>query len=70
VSNGTIKWFNPQNRYGFIQPANGGAEIFVHLSSVVTAGLGELRPGQHVSFDIVTYWKTGKEAATNLKAIA
>jgi cold shock protein len=69
VSDGTIKWFNPQKRYGFIQPANGGREILVHLSSVVNAGLSELRPGQRVSFDIVTYWKTGKATATNLKAI-
>jgi cold shock protein len=69
MSYGTVKWFNPQKRYGFIQREGGGQELIVHLSAVQSAGIVELRPGQRVTFDIVTYWKTGKPTVANLKTI-
>jgi CspA family cold shock protein len=65
VSNGTVKWFNAQKGYGFIQPEGGGKDVFVHISAVERAGLGTLQEGQRVSFEITT--ERGKSAATNLK---
>jgi CspA family cold shock protein len=53
VNNGTVKWFNAQKGYGFIQPEGGGNDVFVHISAVERAGLRELREGQRVSFEIV-----------------
>jgi cold shock protein len=67
VNNGTVKWFNTQKGYGFIQPEGGGKDVFVHISAVERAGLRELREGQRVSFEIVVDRKTGKSAAENLK---
>jgi CspA family cold shock protein len=67
VNNGTVKWFNAQKGYGFIQPEGGGNDVFVHISAVERAGLRELREGQRVSFEIVANRKTGKSAAENLK---
>jgi len=69
VSNGTVKWFNAQKGYGFIQPEGGGKDVFVHISAVERAGLRELREGQRVAFEVVTDRKTGKSAAENLKTI-
>ena len=60
MNNGTVKWFNTQKGYGFIQPEGGGKDVFVHISAVERAGLRELREGQRVSFEIVTDRKTGK----------
>ena len=68
MSNGTVKWFNAQKGYGFIQAEGGGKDVFVHISAVERAGLRELREGQHVSFEIVVDRKTGKSAAENLKS--
>jgi CspA family cold shock protein len=70
VDNGTVKWFNAQKGYGFIQPENGGKDVFVHISAVERAGLRELREGQRVSFDIEVDRKTGKSAAENLKTLS
>jgi cold shock protein len=67
VNNGTVKWFNTQKGYGFIQPEDGGKDVFVHISAVEQAGLRELREGQRVSFEIVANRRTGKSAAENLK---
>jgi CspA family cold shock protein len=67
VNNGTVKFFNTQKGYGFIQPEGGGKDIFVHISAVERSGLRELREGQRVSFEIVMDRKTGKSAAENLK---
>jgi CspA family cold shock protein len=67
VNNGTVKWFNTQKGYGFIQLEGGGNDVFVHISAVERAGLRELREGQRVSFEIVANRKTGKSAAENLK---
>jgi CspA family cold shock protein len=70
VDNGTVKWFNAQKGYGFIQPEGGGGkDVFVHVSAVERAGLRELREGQRVSFEVVTDRKTGKAAAENLKIL-
>jgi CspA family cold shock protein len=69
VNNGTVKWFNTQKGYGFIQPEDGGKDIFVHISAVERAGLRELSEGQRVTFEVVVDRKTGKSAADNLKAM-
>ena len=65
MAQGTVKWFNAQKGFGFIQPENGSADVFVHISAVEAAGLRGLNEGQKVSFDIVT--ERGKSAAANLK---
>jgi CspA family cold shock protein len=66
MSTGTVKWFNTQKGFGFIQPDDGGKDVFVHISAVQRAGLQTLNEGQKVSFDIAT--ERGKAAAANLKA--
>jgi cold shock protein len=68
VSKGTVKWFNAQKGFGFIQPEDGSKDVFVHVSAVERAGLGELTEGQQVSFDVVANPKTGKSSAENLLA--
>jgi cold shock protein len=67
MSNGTVKWFNSQKGYGFIQPDDGSNDVFVHISAVEQAGLGNLAEGQKVSFDLGR-GQNGKTSATNLKA--
>lgn len=62
---GTVKWFNAQKGYGFIQPDDGSKDVFVHISAVEGAGMGNLREGQKLSFDIVQ--DRGKSSAGNLK---
>ncbi len=61
---GTVKWFNAQKGYGFIQPLDGGKDVFVHISAVERAGLGSLNEGQKVKYEIAR--DRGKEAAANL----
>jgi CspA family cold shock protein len=68
MSEGTVKWFNAQKGYGFIQPSDGSKDVFVHISAVERAGLGGLNEGQKVSFDLER-GQQGKLAATNLKAV-
>lgn len=66
VATGTVKWFNSQKGYGFIQPdGGGGKDVFVHISAVEKAGLSSLNEGAKVSYDIVS--DRGKESAGNLK---
>jgi cold shock protein len=67
MNTGTVKWFNSQKGFGFIQPENGGKDVFVHISAVERAGIGTLNEGQTVSFDIVADRRTGKSAAENLR---
>jgi len=69
MSTGTVKWFNTQKGYGFIQPDDGGRDVFVHITPVEPAGLPELREGQKIGYEILTDRKTGKAAAGNLKAV-
>jgi cold shock protein len=68
VNTGIVKWFNSQKGFGFIQPTNGGNDVFVHISAVECAGMSTLNEGQNVSFDIVADRRTGKSAAENLRA--
>jgi CspA family cold shock protein len=68
MNTGTVKWFNSQKGYGFIQPEPGSKDVFVHISAVERAGMRTLNEGQKVSFDIVADRKTGKSAAENLRA--
>jgi CspA family cold shock protein len=65
---GTVKWFNTQKGFGFIQPENGDKDVFVHISAVERAGMGTLNEGQRLSFDIVADSRSGKSAAENLRA--
>lgn len=66
MAQGTVKWFNATKGFGFIQPDNGGADVFVHISAVERAGLRTLNEGQKVSFDIEE--QRGRPAASNLQA--
>jgi CspA family cold shock protein len=68
MNKGIVKWFNGQKGFGFIQPANGGQDVFVHISAVERAGMSTLNEGQSVSFDIVQDRRNGKSAAENLRA--
>jgi CspA family cold shock protein len=65
-TNGTVKWFNATKGFGFIQPDDGGADAFVHVSAVERAGLDSLREGQKVTYELVR-GKNGKSSAENLK---
>ncbi|MSQ86654.1 MAG: cold-shock protein [Alphaproteobacteria bacterium] len=65
MASGTVKWFNSQKGFGFIQPGDGGKDVFVHISAVERAGLSGLNEGQKISYDVVS--ERGKSAAANLK---
>jgi len=65
MASGTVKWFNAQKGFGFIQPDGGGKDVFVHISAVERAGIGSLNEGQKVSYDVQE--ERGKTAAANLK---
>jgi cold shock protein len=64
---GTVKWFNVQKGYGFIQPQDGGKDVFVHISAVEQAGLSTLNENQQINFDI-EQGRQGKTSAVNLKS--
>jgi len=66
MPHGTVKWFNAQKGYGFVQPQDGGADVFVHISAVEQAGLRTLNDGQQVSFDL-EQGRQGKTSAVNLR---
>lgn len=68
MANGTVKWFNPTKGFGFIQPDNGGSDVFVHISAVEKAGMRSLNEGQKVSYELTT--EKGKTSAANLKVAA
>jgi CspA family cold shock protein len=68
MNTGTVKWFNSQKGYGFIQPDNGGADVFVHISAVERAGMTTLNEGQKISYEVLADRRTGKSAAGNLSA--
>ncbi len=68
MNTGTVKWFNDQKGYGFIQPDQGGKDVFVHISAVERAGLRGLVEGQKVSYELQTDRRTGKTSAGNLQA--
>jgi len=69
MSTGTVKWFNSQKGYGFIQPDDGGKDVFVHISAVERAGMSTLNEGQKVSYEMVADRRTGKTSADNLRAV-
>ena len=67
MATGKVKWFNPQKRFGFIEPDAGGADIFVHITALEKAGLLTLREGQPVSYDVTEH--NGKLSAANIKLL-
>lgn len=67
MANGIVKWFNPMKGFGFIQPEQGGADAFVHISALQSAGLSTLDEGAQVSYDLAT--EKGKVSAVNLKLV-
>ena len=67
MATGTVKWFNPTKGFGFIQPTDGGPDVFVHISAVERAGMRDLSEGQKISYDVVADRRTGKSSADNLK---
>jgi CspA family cold shock protein len=69
MAKGTVKWFNGQKGFGFIQPDEGGADVFVHISAVERAGMRSLNEGQKIEFEVVADRKTGKSSADNLKTV-
>ena len=69
MATGTVKWFNPQKGFGFIQPDDGGKDAFVHISAVERAGMNDLREGQKISFELVTDQRSGKMSADKLQAV-
>jgi CspA family cold shock protein len=68
MATGTVKWFNAEKGYGFIQPDEGGKDVFVHVSAVEQAGLRYLQEGQKINYEVVPDRRTGKTAAANLSA--
>jgi CspA family cold shock protein len=65
---GTVKWFNGEKGFGFIQPDDGGKDVFVHISAVERAGMRSLNEGQKISYEMETDRKSGKQSAGNLQA--
>ncbi len=69
MSTGTVKWFNGQKGFGFIQPDDGGKDVFVHISAVERAGMSNLNEGQKISYEVVADRRTGKSSADNLRSV-
>jgi CspA family cold shock protein len=69
MQTGTVKWFNGQKGFGFIQPEAGGADVFVHISAVERAGMAPLHEGQKVGFELERDKRTGKMSASQLQAV-
>lgn len=69
MANGTVKWFNAQKGFGFIQPESGGKDVFVHISAVEGAGMRGLNEGQAIAYDLETDQRSGKVSAANLRSI-
>lgn len=69
MATGTVKWFNGTKGYGFIQPEEGGADVFVHISAVERSGMSTLNEGQRVSYELQNDPRKGKTSAVNLKAL-
>ena len=69
MTQGTVKWFSSRRGFGFIQPNDGGKDVFVHISAVERAGMNGLDEGQKVSFEVVADHRTGKSSAGNLRTV-
>jgi CspA family cold shock protein len=69
MSTGTVKWFNSQKGFGFIQPDDGGKDVFVHISAVERAGMSNLNEGQKLSYELTEDRRSGKTSADQLRAI-
>jgi cold shock protein len=69
MPNGTVKWFNSTKGFGFIQPDDGSADVFVHISAVERSGIGNLREGQKLAYEMQRDARNGKSSAANLKAL-
>jgi cold shock protein len=67
MATGTVKWYNSTKGYGFIEPSDGGKDVFVHVSAVEGAGMNGLNEGQTISYEIEKDRRTGKESAGQLK---
>ncbi len=68
MAKGTVKWFNPNKGFGFIEPEDGGKDVFVHITAVEKSGIGNLAEGQKIEYDIQE--EKGKQSATNLRKAA
>jgi len=69
MQTGTVKWFNGQKGFGFVQPDAGGSDVFVHISAVERAGLSTLQEGQKISYEVEQDRRSGKSAAAQLQLI-
>lgn len=69
MTTGTVKWYNAQKGFGFIQPDDGGKDAFVHVSAIERAGMSDLREGQKIGFEMVTDARSGKMSADKLRAV-
>ena len=67
MATGTVKWYNPTKGYGFIEPSDGGKDVFVHVSAVETSELNTLNEGQKISYEVEKDRRSGKESAGQLK---
>jgi CspA family cold shock protein len=67
MATGTVKWYNDTKGYGFIQPDNGGKDVFVHATALERAGMRGLAEGQKISYEVESDRRSGKESATNLQ---
>jgi CspA family cold shock protein len=68
MSVGTVKWFNPSKGYGFIEPTEGGKDVFIHISALQRAGIGSLNEGQKIEYEVVV-GNNGKSSAESVKII-
>ena len=69
MQTGTVKWYNGQKGYGFIQPENGGSDVFVHVTALERAGMNGLNEGQKISFEVERDARNGKMSATQLQSL-
>jgi CspA family cold shock protein len=69
MSSGTVKWFNTTKGYGFIQPDDGAADVFVHVSAVERSGIGNLHEGQRIAYEVQRDPRKGKSSAVNLRPL-
>ena len=69
MATGTVKWFNTTKGYGFIQPEDGSSDVFVHISAVESAGIGSLKDGQKLSYELEHDRKSGKLSAGSLRSL-